>query len=109
MTYHRDALLSHWNASAWRTAAVVLALTTFFLTPANMLLAADRPALSPARGITEPLLDVLLSAAVPGIVHTQKFKEGDVVKQGDVLCELDRRLEELEKARRQLVVDLRKT
>lgn len=89
-------------------AALVLVLSAYFLACPGELRAADRPPLAPARGITEPLLDVLLSAAVPGIVHAQKFKEGDVVKEGDVICELDQRLEELEKARRQLVVDLRK-
>lgn len=59
-------------------------------------------------GITEPFLDVTLSASVAGIVTTQRFKEGDFVKEGDVILELDKKLEELETARRRLVMDNRK-
>jgi len=59
-------------------------------------------------GITEPFLDVTLSASVPGIITVQKFKENDAVKEGDVIIELDKRLEELETARRKLVVDNKK-
>ena len=60
---------------------------------------------APSAGITEPFLDVTLSASVPGILTAKKFKEGDFVKEGDVLFELDRRLEELETERRKLVRD----
>ena len=56
-------------------------------------------------GITEPFLDVTLSASVPGIITGQKVREGDLVKEGDVLLELDKRLEELEVERRKLVRD----
>lgn len=59
-------------------------------------------------GVTEPLVDVLLSAPVPGIVTDIKFKEGDSVRKGDVILVLDKRLEELEVRRRELVVDTRK-
>jgi RND family efflux transporter MFP subunit len=58
-----------------------------------------------AIGITEPVLDVTLSAPVAGIVITRKFAEGDFVKEGDVILELDKKLEELETARRKLVRD----
>jgi RND family efflux transporter MFP subunit len=61
-----------------------------------------------AMGVTEPLVDVLLSLPVPGIVTAIKFKEGDSVRKGDVILELDKRLEELEVQRRKLVVDTRK-
>lgn len=64
--------------------------------------AADAPS---AAGITEPVLDVTLSAPVAGIVTTRKFAEGDFVKEGDVIVELDKRLEELETDRRKLVRD----
>jgi RND family efflux transporter MFP subunit len=59
-------------------------------------------------GITEPFLDVTVSASVAGIITAQKFGEGDFVKEGDVILELDKKLEELETARRKLVVDNKK-
>jgi RND family efflux transporter MFP subunit len=59
-------------------------------------------------GITEPFLDVTLSASVPGIITARKFKEGDAVKEGDTLIELDKRLEELEVQRRKVVLDARR-
>ena len=62
-----------------------------------------------ASGITEPFLDVTLGASVPGIVATRKFKEGDFIKEGEILLELDKRLEELETDRRRLVRDQKKT
>jgi membrane fusion protein, multidrug efflux system len=46
-------------------------------------------------GITEPYLDVTLSAEVPGTVVTRFFEEGDFVKQGQVIIALDKRLQEL--------------
>lgn len=55
-------------------------------------------------GLTEPFHDVTLGLATPGILHQQFFQEGDAVKQGDVILELDARLEELEVARRQAVM-----
>jgi RND family efflux transporter MFP subunit len=58
-----------------------------------------------ALGITEPILDVTLSAAVPGLVGSRQVKEGDFVAQGQIVVELDKKLEELEVSRRQLVVD----
>src|SRR5437667_11787835 len=64
--------------------------------------------LSYAEGITEPFLDVTMSASVAGIITAQKFKEGDFVKEGDVILELDKKLEELETARRKLVMDNKK-
>src|SRR3989442_11148475 len=82
------------------------------LSPALLLLASttslasDLPAVS---GITEPFLDVALSASVPGIVTVRQFKEGAFVKEGQVILELDKRLEELEVERRKLVVEVRRT
>jgi RND family efflux transporter MFP subunit len=64
--------------------------------------AADAPS---AAGITEPFLDVTLSAPVPGIVATHKLKEGEFIREGQVLLELDKKLEELETERRKLVRD----
>jgi membrane fusion protein (multidrug efflux system) len=59
-------------------------------------------------GITEPFMDVELGASVAGIIHSQLFKEGDSVKKGEVIIELDKRLEELEVERRKAVMDQNK-
>jgi RND family efflux transporter MFP subunit len=59
-------------------------------------------------GITEPFMDVELGASVAGIIHSELFKEGDSVKKGDVIIELDKRLEELEVERRKAVMDQNK-
>jgi membrane fusion protein, multidrug efflux system len=55
-------------------------------------------------GVTEPFFDVMLSSSVQGTISTQHFKEGAEVRQGDVLLDLDSRLEELELARRKEVM-----
>src|SRR6187455_2698629 len=60
-------------------------------------------------GITEPICDVVLSASVPGIVSAWRFKEGDFVKEGEAIVDLDKRLEELEVERRKLAMDNRRT
>ena len=59
-------------------------------------------------GITEPFMDVTLGASVAGIIHEEFFKEGDRVKKGDVILELDKRLEELEVERRKAVMNQNK-
>lgn len=74
-------------------------------TASGQLQASDSPYVE---GITEPFLDVTLSASVAGIITAEKFKEGDFVKEGDVILDLDKKLEELETARRKLVVDNKK-
>ena len=56
-------------------------------------------------GITEPILDSTLGTPVAGIVAARKFKEGDFVKQGDTLVELDKSLEQLEVNRREVVLE----
>ena len=69
---------------------------------------------SPARaeqvvaGITEPVCDAVLSPAVPGLVSAWKFKEGDFVKENEVIIELDNKLEGLEVERRKLAMENRK-
>lgn len=59
----------------------------------------------PAEGITEPFLDVILSSSVPGLIATRRFQEGEFVEKGEVIIELDKRLEELALDRRKLVMD----
>ena len=56
-------------------------------------------------GITEPILDSTLGTPVSGLVAARKFKEGDFVRKNDVLVELDKSLEELEVARREVVLE----
>lgn len=60
-------------------------------------------------GLTKPFEEVKLSAPVPGILTVQKVKEGDFVKAGTVIFELDKSIEELEVSRRKLVADLKRT
>ena len=54
-------------------------------------------------GITEPIHDVLLSLPAMGIVTKIFYNEGDYVKKGAVILNLDKRLETLEVARRKLI------
>jgi RND family efflux transporter MFP subunit len=56
-------------------------------------------------GVTEPFLDATLTTPVAGILAKHFFHEGDFVTEGQVIVQLDNRLEELEVARRQVVVD----
>jgi RND family efflux transporter MFP subunit len=56
-------------------------------------------------GITEPFRDVTLGLADAGILDAQFFKEGDAVKKGGVILELDKKLETLEVTRRKAVMD----
>jgi RND family efflux transporter MFP subunit len=63
---------------------------------------------TPNSGITEAFLDVKLSTAVPGIISKKSFKEGDAVRAGDVILELDSQLEKLEVERRKAIVENRR-
>jgi len=56
-------------------------------------------------GITEPYLDATLSTPVAGTIGKHYFKEGDFVSKGQPIVDLDRRLEELEVARRQAILE----
>jgi len=71
--------------------------------------AAQTPPGQSLAGITEPFLDVTMSAQVAGTVGRRGYKEGDPVKKGEVILELDRRMEELTVTRRKLVMDTLKT
>lgn len=64
---------------------------------------ADAPA--EVSGITEPFMDVTLGLADAGIIRTEFFKEGDIVKKGDVILELDKNLETIEVKRREAVMN----
>ena len=91
------------RAASSFAAPVLLALLLSFAS--TSLQAADLRAVP---GITEPILDVTLSASVPGIITARKFKEGEFVKEGETIIELDKRLEELDVERRRLVVEARR-
>lgn len=57
-------------------------------------------------GISEPVLDAVLAFPVTGIVTTRLFPEGAAVRKGQVILELDKRLEELDVERRRLAMQL---
>lgn len=61
--------------------------------------------LAAAPGVTEPFQDVILSATVAGTVEKIHVKEGDFVKGGQTLLEMRKRQEELEVARRKLLME----
>ena len=56
-------------------------------------------------GVTEPFRDVVLSAPVAGTLARRLVKEGDAIKEGQTLVELEKRQEELEVERRKIVFD----
>jgi RND family efflux transporter MFP subunit len=54
-------------------------------------------------GITEPIMDVTLSATIGGTVARIFMKEGTTVANGAVILEMDKKLDELEVERRKLI------
>jgi len=58
--------------------------------------------------ITEPIKDITMAFPVIGVVGARPLEEGAPVKPGQLVIELDRRLEELEVQRRKLAADLAK-
>ena len=74
---------------------------------AGTALAAD-PAVT-VIGVTEPLMDVIISSPTQGIVHERKYEEGSEVKKGDTILELDSTLERLEAQRRHEVAERNRT
>jgi len=59
-------------------------------------------------GITEPIMDVTMSFPVVGVLSTRSFEEGASVTKGQVVAELDKRIEELDVERKRHVRDLAK-
>jgi RND family efflux transporter MFP subunit len=55
------------------------------------------------RGITEPYRHSTISATVAGRIALINFKDGDIVKKGDIILELEKDEEELETSRRKLI------
>lgn len=58
--------------------------------------------------ITEPIKDITMAFPVIGVVGARPLEEGAAVKPGQLVIELDKRLEELEVQRRKLAADLAK-
>ena len=57
------------------------------------------------RGITEPYHDATLTSPVAGIVVAIPREEGQAVRRGETVIELERDLEELEVERRRLIAE----
>ena len=57
----------------------------------------------PISGITEPIGDVTLSSTVVGTISTIFIKEGMPVKKGEVILDLDKKVDDLEVERRKLI------
>jgi len=55
------------------------------------------------QGITEPYKDSTLSSTVAGVVSVIHHKEGEFVKQGEIILELENEQEKLEVDRRKLI------
>lgn len=60
------------------------------------------------QGITESIRDAILNSPVDGIIARQFFEEGKFAREGEILVELDKSLQELEAARRKIIRDNRK-
>lgn len=97
-------------AAASQHAKILLAALAFALSPAPLQAQSTPPAQGPwIGGITEAIHDASLSSAVIGIVRSRPLQEGARVKQGDLLLELDNRLEEIEVTRKRLIRDHART
>lgn len=85
--------------------AIMTGVASSLLLESSHLRAGEPPVIS---GITKAYLDVTMSASVPGIITAFHFKEGDFVQAGQPIVALDKRLEELEVERRQLLLETRR-
>ena len=56
-------------------------------------------------GLTEPIYDIIISAEVSGIISSISFKEGEKVKKGQIILELDKSIEALDVKRTKLIWD----
>jgi membrane fusion protein (multidrug efflux system) len=57
-------------------------------------------------GITHPVMDSTLGSPNDGVIGNRYFKEGDLVKQGEVIIELATEIEKLEVERRRITMNL---
>lgn len=83
------------NGAFWIVLSII-----FFLFVASPLSAQQTVSVS---GITEPINDVTLSSEVVGNIDEIFFEEGDSVRKGQRILNLDKRIEELELQRRKII------
>ena len=74
-------------------------LAKLFLVGVRKIEAVERVSVFPVRGITEASRTVEVRARTSGIVEDQAFDDGDRVKAGDLLCQLDTGAREAQMAR----------
>jgi RND family efflux transporter MFP subunit len=105
MTEHRLIDRAGGKEPLWTTVRGRFLLTIFVF----LSFSAGGPSLSygkeplPISGITEPVGDVTLSSTVVGTISTVYIKEGMPVKKGEVILDLDKKMDELEVERRKLI------
>jgi RND family efflux transporter MFP subunit len=105
MTKHRSAYQASVEDPSWMPATEYIFLIFFVILTFSL----PGPSLSYGKeavsvpGITEPIGDVTLSATVVGTIVTVYIKEGMPVKKGEVILDLDKKLDELEVERRRLM------
>jgi RND family efflux transporter MFP subunit len=105
MTEHRLIDRAGGKEPLWTTVRGRVLLTIFVF----LSFSAGGPSLSygkeplPISGITEPVGDVTLSSTVVGTISTVYIKEGMPVKKGEVILDLDKKMDELEVERRKLI------
>jgi RND family efflux transporter MFP subunit len=94
-----------WKAPRGGRAVVSSFLIALFLLTGIPPMAGASPDQEPSSvsGITEPKRDLTLGLTLPGIVSKVLLKEGDQVKEGQVILQLDKRIEELEMNRRKVI------
>ncbi len=87
-------------STRWMRRAGVAAGSVFFALAA----ASGEPAW--VSGITEPIKDVTMAFPTIGVVGARPLEEGAAVTRGQVVIELDKRLEELDAERKRLAAEL---
>ncbi len=85
---------------ARRLICIIFVALSFLGWDAPLIMGQEKISIS---GVTEAIKDVTLSLSVAGTVSSIFVKEGSTVKRGQIILELDKRLEELEVARRKLI------
>ena len=85
---------------ARRLICIIFVALLFLAMDASLLMGQEKVSIS---GVTEAIKDVTLSLSVAGTVSSIFVKEGSTVKKGQIILELDKKLEELEVARRKLI------
>ncbi len=83
-----------------RLICIIFVALLFLAMDASLLMGQEKVSIS---GVTEAIKDVTLSLSVAGTVSSIFVKEGSTDKRGQIILELDKKLEELEVARRKLI------